>query len=175
MRLRKPAPQHRGRFLLVSLLILGLARAPMPRADFHNVRHHDAAGEVCELHDHLLRWHPDAGRAADVAILHWHWLAPGLGEEDPATLGRNLPQIHAHVDEGAAIVVDDSPQIAADPGLPQIEPPQALPWSSPDAVLPCPALAESGVRAGPYPPLRAYSLTLATHDTLARWLSRWTC
>jgi hypothetical protein len=58
------------------MLILSTIRVPLPQADYHNVRHHDAPGEVCVYHDHLLRWHPSADSAADVTMLHWHWVAP---------------------------------------------------------------------------------------------------
>jgi hypothetical protein len=66
----------------VVLLALGLIRIPLPQADFHNIRHHDGAGEVCPHHDHLLRWHPKANQNDDVAMLHWHWFVPQSQEGD---------------------------------------------------------------------------------------------
>jgi len=48
----------------------------LPQADYHNVRHHDAPGEICGYHDHLLRWHPSADLDDDVTMLHWHWFVP---------------------------------------------------------------------------------------------------
>jgi hypothetical protein len=66
---------HRDfRCLRIALLILGLVPIPLPQIDFHNIRHHDGPGEVCEFHDHLLVWHPDAGLSEDVAVWHCHWL-----------------------------------------------------------------------------------------------------
>ena len=45
-------------------------------------------GEVCPKHDHLLRWHHDAGSSSDVAVLHWHWFLPTTsGEADAPQLG----------------------------------------------------------------------------------------
>ena len=54
-----------------------------PRPTIHNIRHHDAPGEVCPYHDHLLRWHPWADSDDDVALLHWHWFVP-LVDPGPA-------------------------------------------------------------------------------------------
>jgi hypothetical protein len=88
-----------GRLLGISLLIASVVRVPLPQADYHNVRHHDAPGEICPLHDHLLRWHPSAAIDADISLLHWHWFVP-LGEsEDPQRDGddsRQGPFLHAH-------------------------------------------------------------------------------
>jgi hypothetical protein len=85
---------------------------PLPQADYHNVRHHDGAGEVCEHHDHLLRWHPTAESDADVALLHWHWFLPLLEVADPHQRSDDDhhrpgsgPALHAHVGDG--LVPDD--------------------------------------------------------------------
>ncbi len=97
--------ERRGlRFLGIGMLILSTIRVPLPQADYHNVRHHDAPGEVCVYHDHLLRWHPWANSAADVAMLHWHWVAPlvepGAGKQggDPG----HGPALHAHLGDWPA-------------------------------------------------------------------------
>ena len=47
-----------------ALLSLSLVHTPLPQPDFHEVRHHDAPGEVCEHHDHLLRWHPGSSASS---------------------------------------------------------------------------------------------------------------
>ena len=60
----------------IGLLILSLVHVPLPQADYHNIRHHDAPGEICGYHDHLLRWHPSADLNDDVTMLHWHWFVP---------------------------------------------------------------------------------------------------
>ena len=87
MRWRRLAPTWNGRTLGISLLILSLVHTPLPQPDFHNIRHHDGPGEVCEHHDHLLRWHPGAGVARDVAVLHWHWFLPADPGTDPPAEG----------------------------------------------------------------------------------------
>ncbi len=95
MRWRRPAKNRRGRPWGITFVILGLVHAPLPEADFHNIRHHDAPGEVCEYHDHLLRWHPDAVMARDVAVLHWHWFWPGDASDTPSE-DSPLAVFHAH-------------------------------------------------------------------------------
>jgi hypothetical protein len=97
--------ERRGlRILGIGILILSTVRVPLPQADYHNIRHHDKAGEVCLYHDHLLRWHPSADRAADVAMLHWHWFVPlvepGAGRPDDDGEHRapgSGPALHAHL------------------------------------------------------------------------------
>ena len=64
---------HRAQTLGITLLILSLVHAPWPQADFHNVRHHDEPGQVCEHHDHLLRYvgrMDDSPRDASKATTH---------------------------------------------------------------------------------------------------------
>jgi hypothetical protein len=92
------------RILGIGILILSTIRIPLPQADYHNIRHHDAAGEVCLYHDHLLRWHPSADSAADVAMLHWHWFAPLVepgsgspGGEPEHRVPGSGPALHAHL------------------------------------------------------------------------------
>jgi hypothetical protein len=67
---------RRASDLGLGILILSLVHVPLPQADYHNIRHHDAAGEICGYHDHLLRWHPSADLDDDVTMLHWHWFVP---------------------------------------------------------------------------------------------------
>jgi hypothetical protein len=98
----------------VVLLTLGFVHVPLPQPDFHNIRHHDKPGEVCERHDHLLRWHPGAGVARDVAVLHWHWVLPSA-EGDPS----NPPDgskaaLHAHNFDWPSGSWDEAPQVAPD-------------------------------------------------------------
>jgi hypothetical protein len=97
--LRRRTDGQFGRFLGISLLIASVVRVPLPQADYHNIRHHDAPGEICLLHDHLLRWHPSAASNEDVALLHWHWFVP-LAEPDDPSQGdgdeHRGPVVHAH-------------------------------------------------------------------------------
>src|SRR3954447_16850785 len=106
--------RHQGaRRLGILIVILGLVHAPLPQPDFHNIRHHDAPGEVCEHHDHLLSWHPGAGIANDVAVLHWHWFFPAAEPFDlsPEHAG---PALHAHVADWQASTWEQGPQVSAD-------------------------------------------------------------
>lgn len=93
-------------------LIFSLVHTPLPQPDFHNIRHHHGPGEICEHHDHLLRWHPGAGAAEDVALLHWHWFMPtesdGTADTSPG------PALHAHVPDWVASTWDDGPRIEPD-------------------------------------------------------------
>ena len=102
---RRRRSGRRGlRILGIGILILSTIRVPLPQADYHNVRHHDGPGEVCVYHDHLLRWHPWADSADDVAMLHWHWFAPlaepGAGRpggDDEHRAPGSGPALHAHL------------------------------------------------------------------------------
>jgi hypothetical protein len=105
--------RREGRGLGIVLLILSLLHAPFPQPDFHNIRHHDAPGEICEHHDHLLRWHPGAGLADDVALLHWHWFLPTSGPTDASSTDDG-PALHAHVSDWFASSWETGPQIAPD-------------------------------------------------------------
>jgi hypothetical protein len=96
-----------ARFLFVGIVVLSVIHVPLPQADFHNVRHHDAPGEVCLHHDHLLRWHPSADFDADLSLLHWHWFLPlvELGDhherpDDDHHRPGSGPALHAHVGDG---------------------------------------------------------------------------
>src|SRR5512142_2405349 len=106
--------RRRGvRRLGIVALILSLVHAPLPEPDFHNIRHHDGPGELCEFHDHLLRWHPSAGVASDVAVLHWHWFLPVTpGDGAPADDG---PALHANAPAWlTGAWDDDGPRISSD-------------------------------------------------------------
>jgi hypothetical protein len=103
--------RHRSaRALGVVVMTLSLVHTPLPLPDYHNVRHHDGPGEVCEHHDHLLRWHPGAALASDVAVLHWHWFLP-TSSDDPYPEGSGL-SIHAHLHDWSASPWEDGPQVA---------------------------------------------------------------
>jgi hypothetical protein len=164
--------RHRGgRGLGITLLILGLVHTPLPQPDYHNIRHHDGAGEVCEHHDHLLRWHPGAGRAADVAMLHWHWFLPATDPFDLATEG-NGPALHAHVVDWQAATWDDRPQVSADTTARGT---LALMLAAGPTPLTLPTLATTASSAPASQPARAFSATFAPAATLASLFQRWDC
>lgn len=82
------------RRITVAILALALSHAPLPVADYHNIRHHDGPGEICEHHDHLIKLHPQAALASDVAVLHWHWLAPTFPDPGDSAANPAGPTIH---------------------------------------------------------------------------------
>jgi hypothetical protein len=99
-------------WLATTLVVLGIIRTPFPEADFHNIRHHDTAGEVCAMHDHLLRWHPEAGAADDVSVFHWHWLNPASSL--PGGPASPTPALHANLPDQPGTVPDPLPQMTLD-------------------------------------------------------------
>jgi hypothetical protein len=91
----------------IGVLILSVVHVPLPQADYHNIRHHDAPGEICGYHDHLLRWHPSADFDDDVTMLHWHWFVPSveLGDHHPTSDDEHQgagPALHAHLGDWPA-------------------------------------------------------------------------
>jgi hypothetical protein len=173
MRWRRPAKRRNGRTLGIALLILSLGHTPLPQPDFHNIRHHDRPGEVCEYHDHLLRWHPGAAGARDVAVLHWHWFLPDPSAADPVPEGSGLA-IHAHVPAWQATSWDDGPRLVAPDGTSRPAPRPALcPLDLPLSV-PGPALLALAPSRGMPPPL-AFGATFAPGVSLTSLLHRWVC
>src|ERR1700712_3965064 len=79
----------------IALLILGLARVPIPVPDFHDFGHAEGIGVACPNHDHLLREHPEEVPQG-VPVLHWHWVLLNTAElcGDPTALGSEVPTCH---------------------------------------------------------------------------------
>jgi hypothetical protein len=166
-------PHHqRARILGISLLILSLVHAPWPKADFHNVRHHDSPGQVCEYHDHLLRWHPDAGLAEDVAVLHWHWYLP---TSDPSGPGHtdNGPAIHAYVSGWDATSPDAGPIVVPDSSSRPIDPPPSISMGFVDTPY-ARAVDRFGLDSDQGTP-KTFGATFAPRISLASRLQRWSC
>jgi hypothetical protein len=163
---------HRARALGISFLILSLVHAPWPQADFHNVRHHDEPGQVCEHHDHLLRWHPDAGQAEDVAVLHWHWFLPTSAPADPGHSG-DRPVIHAFVGGWDAPSPEAGPSAVPDRSSRPLDlaPPRPLPVGEASFQI---ALDRPGLREG-LGLVRTFGATFAPRISLASRLQRWSC
>ncbi len=160
----RPFSQTGLRLLWVTMLIPGLFRVPLPQADYHNIRHHHGVGEICPHHDHLLRWHPTAGQADDVAVVHWHWIIPQTGDsgdnsgsENDNPLAPARLHLHAyHLDSlepdwtGDPVIVPDcrgrllpdpssvSPGVHLAHDLALIRPPSARAWpgSVPEPIAP---------------------------------------
>ena len=174
MRWRRPAGTRSGIGRLgIALLILSLVHTPLPQPDFHKNRHQDGPGQVCEHHDHLLRWHPGAAAAQDVAVLHWHWFLPLPSGESPAPESSGLA-IHAHTTPWQAAAWDDGPRLVtpdnASRSLPRPAPcPLDLPLT-----VPGPALFGFMPPCGSPPPL-AFSATFAPSVSRCSLLQRWVC
>ena len=172
MSLPQFARQRRFRGLGIILLILSLVHTPLPQLDFHNIRHHDGAGEVCEYHDHLLRWHPDARSADNVAILHWHWFFPTVPDDGvPPRDGGSA--VHAHTPAWQVSTWDDGPRISPDLssrllGRPDLSRVALIPAADLASVL---AVVTA---TGPPRPL-AFGATFAPRASLTSLLHRWVC
>lgn len=169
MPFRRWARQRGARGLGVLGLIFSLVHTPLPQPDYHNIRHHDGPGELCAYHDHLLRWHPQAKAAEDVALLHWHWFVP-LSERPEAPASDDGPAWHAHVADWDAGTWDsDAPRLST-PCARFAERPAPSPITALLPVLinaPAPSLAS-------HPP-QAFSATFAPRVSLASLLQRWSC
>jgi hypothetical protein len=164
------------RTLGVLMTTLSLVHTPLPQPDFHNIRHHDAPGEVCEFHDHLLRWHPGAGIASDVSVLHWHWFLPSIPDADaPLSHTDDGPAIHAHAidwqattwEVGASVASNHSESLTRMIARP-------LPCSldsAPAHVLSALALLPSHGA----PSRLVFSATFAPGVSLGTLLHRWDC
>lgn len=173
MRVPRSAHKQGLRRLGIILLISGLVPIPLPEPDFHNIRHHDGPGEVCEHHDHLLRWHPGAGSADDVAILHWHWYLPLSEEADGSSSGTG-PALHAHVVDWLGSSWEDGPRIVPDDSSGLI----GRIASSAQTTLSPELLPAGGMAIVPDPgrhPSFAFRTPLARRASLNSLLQRWVC
>lgn len=161
-----------AQWLGIAMLIPGLLRVPLPQADFHVIRHHHGEGEDCPRHNHLLRWHPEAGDSEAEAVLHWHWFLPQC--LDMALSGEHLgdnPVLHAHNAEdlqcfwspSSATLVD-----ARDGGPGRLGPASPLDWAWIDVPRVAPPLPWSA-EGRPAPWVEQGDASL-----LAR-LVRWNC
>lgn len=167
--------QHQARTwtLTVSLLILALLPTPWPKVEFHNVRHHDAAGQVCEYHDHLLRWHPDASGAQDVAVLHWHWAWPSQAPDESEHGDGDGLRLHAHLPDEVMPDAESGPLLVADTSSRSLAPPAAepLPLSHGFGL---PSRDSHPARSSTSPAL-TFSATFAPRVSVTSRLHRWSC
>jgi len=171
MRGRASAPYWFGRTLGVAFVALSLVHTPLPEPDFHKIRHQDGRGEVCEHHDHLLRWHPDAVSTRDVAVLHWHWFLPGPAGSAPPS-GKDGTAIHAHAPVWQAGLWDDGPRVSPDSTSRPVERPLPSPL---DGLLTPPYLTSLG-HSGYVPrPPAGFDAPTARGASVMALLQRWTC
>lgn len=159
---------------LIALIVLALSHAPLPVADFHTIAHHDAPGEVCELHDHLLRWHPDAGNSESVAVLHWHWLSP-LDFPWQTAASDRFPAIHAHAGEAAIANWNADLSIVPEPSeAARID--LSIRHQLVFVISACDLIgAGEEPRAGPPAAPQAYSATFGESGRLIKLLHHFTC
>ena len=159
------------RVLGILFVIPGLLQVPLPEADFHVVRHHHGKGEVCPQHDHLLRWHPQAGEGEAVAVLHWHWMPPQT--LDPSALDggvRPSPALHAHdiepaqPDHGGSMLIVREDEGRNDPAATIAHQPSDALWSG----------FFAPAATNPTAFLRAPSDDFSPATPLSR-LARWNC
>jgi hypothetical protein len=169
---RRSQGRRELRWLGIGLLVLSMMHTPLPKADYHNIRHHDQPGEFCPYHDHLLLWHPDADRAADVAVLHWHWVLPLPGGPDPSA-PRDGPSVHGRVPDWSGLTWDEGPSLAPDTQgrfLSRAEPGATAVTSLPLASAPIAGLTRAGPRS-----IHAFGATFAPRIARASLLQRWNC
>lgn len=168
-----------GRFPGIILLILAVAHVPLPRAEYHSVSHHDGPNQVCELHQHLLRWHPTAGPGEMVAVLHWHWFLPQRSHHDepgPADHGGDPGDPAPLAFEDDLTIGDDAPPSLTLDALPRShERPVVAPSCLLAGLLP-PLLLDTG--GPPRPSLSAREAGIAPPvrpSSRFAQLQRWTC
>jgi hypothetical protein len=172
MTLRGWARNRRVRSLGIGLLVLSLVHTPLPKADFHNIRHHDGPGQVCRYHDHLLRWHPEAFGAQDVAVLHWHWFLPVPGGAQPVS-GAGGPVAHSQLPDWSGLAWDQTPQLAPEARARFIA--RAAPIRPLSCLVQGLAMVDAlSVRAGPHP-VHSFGATFARRVSSTSLLNRWTC
>ena len=125
-----------------------------------------------DLHDHLLRWHPDASQAEDVAVLHWHWFLPSDAPSDPAHSG-NGPAMHAFVGGWDAPSPEVGPVAVPDRSSRPLDvaPPRPLPIGEVAFLI---ANDRPGVREG-LRPVRTFGATFAPRISPSSLLQRWSC
>jgi hypothetical protein len=160
------------RLLGTGLLALSLVHTPLPKADFHNIRHHDGPGEACPYHEHLLSWHPNATEAADVAVLHWHWFLPLAGDSGPSSDGQTS-SVHSQVPDWSGLGWESAPQL---PSLNRVRFIGRSGLEGPPAFW---ALLGTGpvalaARGSPLT-LHAFASTFAPATSLTSLLGRWNC
>lgn len=156
----------------IMLMILGLARVPVPMPDFHGSGHSDGAGDACSGHGHLLPGHlEEAPRGAPV--LSWRWVLLNAAElcGESSTLGTEAPNCHP---DWAACSHDPSPQYIASRAARRIA---AAMDRVPSIDRPALLAGWSWAQSRPAPALRARSFvaTYPPRTSIASLLQRWTC
>lgn len=159
----------------IAWLIVAIVRPPLPVPDYHQIEHHDGPGQVCEYHEHLLRWHVEARHAPSPTVLHWHWvvfqpLRGGVADSDSP-----LPVCHGQNVDWLAPTWTESPQITSSRStLPLAR------FAAPGHDGPSPSSGLLPHRIDPSPPQRApaafaRALRATSSPPSLASLQRWTC
>ncbi len=173
MWLPRPTPVRRLQRLTIAVLLLGLGHLPLPVADYHVIRHEDGPRQVCRLHDHLLRWHPEARGSVEVATLHWHWLPPVSLPEDSSPEGS--PRIDSHAHELPEMTPDAAPRLASS-GPIRLQERSSSDFSPMPPRSPFSDLKEDPGWSGCGPSFaHAFTSTFPPRSGLSALLQRWTC
>jgi hypothetical protein len=156
----------------VTLLILSLARVPLPLADFHAIGHLHGAGQTCPLHDHLLRWHASEA-ASEKPVLHFHWTF--LSEPVPDTSTEGLVSDADVADPPDAKLNDLLPESAVAASMRSMvqRPTRALLAGL--LLEPSAGGRHHAVSAGSVPAFRNFAATFPPHLPTASLLQRWVC
>jgi hypothetical protein len=170
--MRRVGSTHLVQRFGVTLLILGLAHVPLPTVDVHVVRHYHGKGQVCPMHNHLLRWHA-SDASSEQAVVHFHW--PFLAGSPPvdATHG---PAVHADSPDPFDLEVRDDVPESTYTGSVQSLVAKPLPILLTD-LLPL-ADAErvrQAMSASRTPPSRNFGTTFPPRHSFASRLQRWVC
>ncbi|SIN76579.1 hypothetical protein SAMN05444166_0720 [Singulisphaera sp. GP187] len=170
--MRRVGSTHLVQRLGITLLILGLAHVPLPIVDIHVVRHTHGKGQVCPMHNHLLRWHA-SDASPERAVLHFHWAFLAGSPPVDATHG---PAIHADAPAPFGLGVrDDVPEPSCtDPEQSLVAKPllillaDLLPFADADRV-------RQAMCACSAPPSRNFGTTFPPRHSVASRLQRGVC
>jgi hypothetical protein len=160
------------RRLGVTLLILGLAHVPLPTADFHVIGHQHSEGQICPLHDHLLRWHA-SDTPSERAVLHFHWALLSASMADAEAQG---PAIHADSPDPSDLELSDGLRESSFATSVRSLVAKPLPTFR-TAFLPVADTARTlqAVSACSASTSRNFGTTFPPRDSLASRLQRWIC
>jgi hypothetical protein len=156
----------------IILLILNLAHVPLPVADFHALGHLHGEGQLCALHNHLLRWHAPGGDSSR-PVLHFHWafLVPPRPDAENKT-----PAVHADSPDPFDIESsDDDPkptlETAVRTQVAKSLPPLVV------ALLPAiePGIVRQPAKGCSLSASRNFNSTFPPRSSLSSRLERWRC
>lgn len=173
-RVGSPILVHR---LWVALLIFCLTKAPLPAADFHAIRHFHGRGQLCPMHDHLVRWH-SSDVLTERSVLHFHWVSFGFpavpfDETSGPVVRAELHDpfdLHLYND----ITAEEASFSEEDESRSRVAKPSRFLLA--DLIYSIEiGLARKGVNATCTPPSRNFGATFTTSHPTTSLLQRWAC